>query len=91
MAEIQLIIVLRGRHFVRHLGICNRICQTSTTDVRCHYAQFSEKKRSLYINKWLSYSQIKCFTAAILSSILEFVIRFASNSYRLCPVLFCAI
>ena len=33
------------------------LCQTSTTHVRCHYAQFSEK-RSLYINKWLSYSQL---------------------------------
>ena len=26
MAEVQPIIVFRGRHFVRHLGICNRIC-----------------------------------------------------------------
>ena len=42
--------------FVRHLGICKWICQSSTTDVRCHYAQFSEK-RSLHINKWFSYGQ----------------------------------
>ena len=26
MAELQLIIVFHCRHFVRHLGICNRIC-----------------------------------------------------------------
>ena len=171
-----------SRHFVRHLGICNRICvnllqlmcavimhnsvkktcgwvianysvsqppfcppswnllsdvsQTSTTHVRCQYAQFSEqnevsilingwvianyrfsqppffrhrgicyriwvkllqlmcavithnlvKKRSLYINKWLSYSQLWFFTAAILSAILEFVIGFVSNFYNGSPV-----
>ena len=95
MAELQPIIVFYGRHFVRHHGICYRICvkllklmcavithnsvkinevsilindrvtinysvsqppfcppswnllsdlcQTSTTDVRCHYAQLGEK------------------------------------------------
>ena len=26
MAELPLIIVFRGRHFIRHLGICNPIC-----------------------------------------------------------------
>ena len=26
MTELQPIIVLRGHHFVRHLGICNLIC-----------------------------------------------------------------
>ena len=26
MAELQAIIVFHGRHFVRHLGICNPIC-----------------------------------------------------------------
>ena len=31
--------------------------QTSTTDVRCHYAHFGEKN-GLYINKWLSYNQL---------------------------------
>ena len=51
----------------------------------------SVKKRSLYINKWLSYSQLSCFTAAIFSAIMEFEIRFVSNSYRLYPVLFRAI
>ena len=49
MTELQPIIVFNSRHFVRHLGICNRIFdQTSTTDVRCHYAQFGEKMKSPY-------------------------------------------
>ena len=52
------------------------------THVRCHYAQFSDKKRSLHINKWLSYGQILCFMAAILSVILEFAIEFMSNFYN---------
>ena len=26
MVELQPIIVFHGRHFVYHLGICNRIC-----------------------------------------------------------------
>ena len=39
-------------------NLLSDLCQTSTTDVRCHYAQFGEKKRSLRINKWLSYGQI---------------------------------
>ena len=43
-------------------------------------------KRSLYINKWLSYSQLLCLTAAILSAILEFVIGFASNLYNWCAL-----
>ena len=32
--------------------------------------------------------QLQCCTTAILTAILEFVIQFVSNSYRLCPVLF---
>ena len=49
MAEIRSIIGLRGRHFVRHHGICNQICvKTSTTYVRCHNAQFNEDTKSLY-------------------------------------------
>ena len=37
--------------FVRHLGICNRMCQTCVNDVRCYYAQFAEKdKVSILIN-----------------------------------------
>ena len=44
------------------------------------------KNEILYINKWLSYCQLSCFTAAILSAILEFVIRFVSNFYNWCLV-----
>ena len=63
------------------LGICNRICVKLLQPMSgvIHYAQFSEK-RSLYINKWLHYSQLYCFTLANLSAILEFIIRFVSNS-----------
>ena len=61
MAELQSIINFRGRHFVRHLGICNRICVKL---VQLMYAVIThnslKKKRSLYINKWLSYSQLQC-------------------------------
>ena len=66
-------------------NLLSDLCQTSTTDVRCHYAQFGEKW-SIYINKWLSYSQLLCFTAANLSAILEFFIGFVSNVYNWCPV-----
>ena len=49
MAELQSIIVFHGRHFVRYLEIwLSDLCQTYTTR---YYAQFSEKKWSLYINK----------------------------------------
>ena len=41
---------LHGRHFVRHLRIVIRLYQTFTTDVRCHYAQISEKNESILIN-----------------------------------------
>ena len=91
MAELQPIIVFHGRHFVCHLGICNPICVKLLQLMCAIITHNSVEKRSLYINKWLSYSQLLCFTAAILSTILEFVIRFVSNSYRLCPVLFRAI
>ena len=43
MTELQPIIVFHSRHFVRHLGICKLMCQSSTTDARCHYTQFSKK------------------------------------------------
>ena len=41
-------------------SLLSHLCQTSTTHVRCHYAQFSEKRSKflIYINKWLSYSQL---------------------------------
>ena len=91
MAELQPIIVFHGRHYVRHLGNCNRICVKLLQLMCAVITHNSVKKRSLYISKWLSYSQLYSFTAAILSAILEFVIRFVSNSYRLCAVLFRAI
>ena len=88
MAELQLIIVFHGRHFVRHLKICNRNCVKLLQLICALITHNSMKRRSLYINKWLIYIQLSCFTATILSAILEFVIRFVSNSDRLCPVLF---
>ena len=56
MAELQSIIVFHSRHFVRHLGICiSDMCQSSTTNVRCHCAQFSEKNEvSILINGWVT-------------------------------------
>ena len=41
MAEIQSIIVFHGRHFVRHLGICN-LYQTLTDYVQCYSAEFKK-------------------------------------------------
>ena len=44
MVELQPIIVFRGRHFVRHLGICNRILsQTLTGYAQFYSAQFGGK------------------------------------------------
>ena len=36
------------------------------------------KKRSLYINKWLRYSQLNSVSQPPFSAILEFVIRFVN-------------
>ena len=91
MAELQSIILFHGRHFVHHLGICNQICVKLLKLMCAVITHNSVKNRSLYINKWPSYNQLYCFTTTILSAILEFVIGFVSNSYRLCPVLFHAI
>ena len=58
MAELQPIIAFHSRHFVRHLGICNRICVNLLQlmfDVITHN---SVKKRSLRINKWLNYATL---------------------------------
>ena len=83
MAELQPIIVFHGHDFVRHLGICNPICARLLQLMSGVITQNSAKKRrSLYINKWLSYSQLLCLTAAILSANFEFVIRLASNIYN---------
>ena len=61
MAEIQPIIVIQGRHFVRHLGICNLICAKLVHLMCAAITYNSVKKRSPYINKWLSYSQLYSF------------------------------
>ena len=58
MTELQQIIVLCGRHFVRHFGICNLICVNLLGLMCAVIAHISVKKRSFYINKWLSYSQL---------------------------------
>ena len=49
--------VFHGRHFVRHLGICIRICVKLVQLMWVVITHKLVKKRSLYINKWLSYSQ----------------------------------
>ena len=58
MAEIQPIIVLQGRHFVGHLGICNRICVKLLQLTCTVITHNSVEKRNIYINKWLRYSQL---------------------------------
>ena len=58
MAEIQPIIVFHGRYFVRHLGICNRICVNHLQVTYAAITHNSVRKRNLYINKWLSYRQL---------------------------------
>ena len=66
MAALHSIIVFHIRHFVRYLGICNRICVKLLqlmSGVTTHNSV--KKKRSLHINKWLSYGHIWCFTGAI--------------------------
>ena len=58
MAVLEPTIVFHGRHFVRHLVICNLISVTLLQLTCAVITQFSEKKRSVYINKWLRYSQL---------------------------------
>ena len=82
MAELQPIIVFHSRHFVRHIGICKWIFVNLLQLMAGVITHNSVKKRSHHITKWLSYGQIYCFTAAILSAILEFVIRFVSIFYN---------
>ena len=58
MAELQPIIVFHGRHFVRHLRICNRIC-VKLVQLMCAVITHNlVEKPSLYINKRLSYNQL---------------------------------
>ena len=49
---------LAGPPFVRHLGIHNLICIKLLHLMSGVITHNSVKKRSLYINKWLSYSQL---------------------------------
>ena len=78
-------IVFRGHSFVRHLGICNGFLSHCYALMRAVIEHNSVKqKRSLYINKWPSYSWLQCFTSAILSAILQFVTWFVSNLYNWC-------
>ena len=77
---------LHSRHFVCHLEICNRICVKHLRLMFAVITHNSAKKRRLCINKWLSYSQLQWFTAAILSANLEFVMGFLSNFYNSCAL-----
>ena len=58
IADLQPIIVFHGRHFVHHLGICYQICVKLLQLMCAVITHNSVKKRSLCINKWLSYSQL---------------------------------
>ena len=51
-------LALHSRHFVRHLGICNPICVKLLELMCAVITHNSAKKRSLCINKWMSYSQL---------------------------------
>ena len=51
-------LALHSRHFVRHLGICNPICVKLIQLMSGAITHNSVIKRSLRINKWLSYSQL---------------------------------
>ena len=55
MAEVQPIIAFHSRHFVCHLGICKQICVDLLQLMSGVITHNSVKKRSLHINKWLSY------------------------------------
>ena len=80
--------MFHSRHFVRYLGICKRKCVNLLQLMFGVITHNSVKKRSFHINKWLNYGRIYCFTAAILSIILDFVIGFVSNFYKLmCAVI----
>ena len=54
MAELQPIIVPHGRHFFRHLAICNLTCVKLLQLMCAAIAQNSVKKRCLLINGWVT-------------------------------------
>ena len=49
MSELLLIIVFNGRHFVRHLGICYRICVKLLQLMSGVITQNSVKKNEVFI------------------------------------------
>ena len=49
MTELQQIIVLCGRHFVRHFGICNPICVNLLGLMCAVIAHISVKKKEVSI------------------------------------------
>ena len=51
-------LLLHSRHFVRHLEICNPICVKRIHLMSGVITQNSVIKRSLCINKWMSFSQL---------------------------------
>ena len=82
MAELHPIILIHGRYFVRHLEICNRIC-VKLRQLMCAVITYNSVQNEV--------TAIYSVYATMLFAILELVIRFVPNSYRLCPVLFRAI
>ena len=51
-------IPLHGRHCVRHLEICNQILSNFYNWCPVSLRTIQWKKRSLHINRWLSYGQL---------------------------------
>ena len=49
MAELRINIVFHGRHFVRHLGICNPICVTLLQVMSGVIPSNLKEKRCLYL------------------------------------------
>ena len=49
MTELQAIIVFHGRHFVRHLGICNPICVKLLQIMSGFIMRNLKEKRRLYL------------------------------------------
>ena len=58
MAELQPIILFHAANLAAMLGFVIVFVSDFYNWCMPHYAQFSEKKLSLYISKWLSYNQL---------------------------------
>ena len=61
MVKLQPILVFHGRHFVRHLGICNRICVLLLQLMYAVIAHNSVKKRSICVTKMAELQPIIVF------------------------------